>query len=102
MKPALTAIAEAAAKAWNKAYTQRAGQPPDADSAAEGIGPDPEKLKDYALTYAKGQAHANGIVLLYGAGQAWPHVLGDFRLSVPAAVFARYLAPQWQAVFAPG
>jgi hypothetical protein len=54
------------------------------------------------LTYAKGQTAANGIVLLYGAGQVWPHVLGDFRLAVPAAVFTKYLAPQWKDVFTAG
>jgi hypothetical protein len=99
---ALQAIAGAASKAWVKTYTQRSGQAPgpDSDSAADGIGPDPAKLQNYALTYAKGQNQANGIVLLYGAGQVWPHVLGDFRLSVPAAVFAKYLAPPWQGVFA--
>ena len=89
-KAALAAIADAASKAWAKTYTQRSGEKPgpDADMAKDGIGPDPEKLKTYALTYAKGQTNANGIVLLYGAGQVWPHVLGDFRLPVPAAVFA--------------
>jgi hypothetical protein len=103
VKPALAAIADAATRAWTKTYTQRSGQKPgpDADMAGEGIGPDPQKLKTYALTYAKGQATANGIVLLYGAGQVWPHVLGDFRLSVPVAVFAKYLAPAWKGVFTP-
>jgi hypothetical protein len=42
------------------------------------------------------------MVLLYGAGQAWPHVLGDFRLAVPAAVFSKYLLPQWKEVFIAG
>jgi hypothetical protein len=37
--------------------------------AGQGIGADPDKLKSYALTYAKGQTRANGIVLLYGAGE---------------------------------
>jgi hypothetical protein len=101
-KAALAAIADAAAKAWVKTYTQRSGDKPDADMPGDAIGPEPDKLKNYALTYAKGQATANGIVLLYGAGQAWPHVLGDFRLSVPAAVFAKYLAPQWKGVFGAG
>lgn len=101
-KAALAAIADAASKAWVKAYTQRSGDKPDADLPGDAIGPDPDKLKNYALTYAKGQTNANGIVLLYGAGQAWPHVLGDFRLSVPASVFAKFLAPQWKAVFAAG
>ena len=100
-KAALTAIADAATKAWARSYTQRSGQQPgpDADVAKDGIGADPEKLKNYALTYARGQTAANGIVLLYGAGQVWPHVLGDFRLAVPAAVFAKYLASPWKAVF---
>ena len=101
-KAALAAIADAATKAWTKSYIQRSGQQPgpDADVARDGIGADPEKLKNYALTYAKGQATANGIVLLYGAGQVWPHVLGDFRLAVPASAFAKYLAAPWKAVFA--
>jgi hypothetical protein len=103
-KAALTAIADAANKAWTKSYAQRSGQKPgpDTDLAKDGIGADPDKLKTYALTYAKGEAIANGIVLLYGAGQVWPHVLGDFRLAVPAGVFAKYLKPQWQAVFTAG
>jgi hypothetical protein len=104
VKAALTAIADAAGKAWTKTYIQRSGQKPgqDTDLAGGGIGADPEKLKTYALTYAKGQSAANGIVLLYGAGQIWPHVLGDFRLAVPAAVFTKYLAPQWKSVFSAG
>lgn len=103
-KAALTAIADAANKAWTKSYAQRSGQKPgpDTDLAKDGIVADPDKLKTYALTYAKGEAIANGIVLLYGAGQVWPHVLGDFRLAVPAGVFAKYLKPQWQAVFTAG
>jgi hypothetical protein len=103
-KAALTAIADAASKAWTKTYTQRSGQKPgpDTDIAKDGIGADPDKLETYALTYAKGEANANGIVLLYGAGQVWPHVLGDFRLAVPTGVFAKYLKPQWLAVFTAG
>jgi hypothetical protein len=101
VKPALQAIADAAAKTWTRIYTQRAGQKPGADTdlADAGIGADPEKLKTYALIYAKGQTSANGIVLLFGAGQVWPHVLGDFRVAVPASVFAKYLAPRWREVF---
>jgi len=104
VKPALKAIADAAAKAWTKIYTERAGQPPgqDSDLAESGIGADPDKLKTYALMYARGQTAANGILLLYGAGQVWPHVIGDFRLAVPAAVFKQYLLPQWKGVFAAG
>jgi hypothetical protein len=102
-KAALAAIADAATKAWTRSYIQRSGQQQpgaNADVAKDGIGADPEKLKNYALTYAKGQTTANGIVLLYGAGQVWPHVLGDFRLAVPVSAFAKYLAPPWKAVFA--
>ena len=104
VKPALSAIADAAGKTWIRTYTQRSGQKPgqDTDLAGSGIAADPDKLKTYALTYAKGATAANGIVLLYGAGQVWPHVLGDFRLAVPAAVFAKYLTPQWKAVFTAG
>jgi hypothetical protein len=104
VKAALKAIADAAGKTWTKIYTQRSGQSPgsDTDLVGTGIGADPEKLGTYALTYAKGQTAANGIVLLYGAGQIWPHALGDFRLAVPAAVFTRYLAPQWRDIFVAG
>lgn len=101
-KAALAAIADAAARAWGKVYAQRSGQEagPQADLARDGIGPDAGKLKTYALTRARGETAANGIVLLYGAGQVWPHVLGEFRLAVSATTFARYLAPQWRPVFA--
>jgi hypothetical protein len=101
VKAALAAIADAAGKVWTKLYTQRSGQNPgpDADLVETGISANPGKLKTYALTYAKGDAAANGIVLLFGAGQVWPHVLGDFRVAVPADVFAKYLAPQWKQVF---
>lgn len=103
-KAALTAIAGAATKAWTKTYIQRSNQKPgpDADVAERGIGADPEKLKTYALTYAKGETSANGIVLLYGSGQVWPNVLGDFRLAVPVSVFSKYLKPQWKAMFNAG
>lgn len=101
VKPALTAIADAATRAWTRQYIQRSGQKPgpNADLARDGIGADPQKLQPYILTYAKGETSANGIALLYGAGQVWPHVLGEFRLPVPAKVFGKYLTPQWQAVF---
>jgi hypothetical protein len=105
VKPALIAMADAASKIWANIYTARSGQKPgpNADVARDGIGPDASKFQTYALTYAKGQSTANGIVLLYGAGQVWPHVLGDFRISVPLAVFAKYLAPRWKPLFgAPG
>jgi hypothetical protein len=100
---AFAAIASAARKAWEKTYLQRSGQKPgpNADMAKDGIGADAEKLKTYALTYAKGETRANGIVLLYGAGEVWPHVLGDFRLSVPSAMFAKFLAPRWKPIFTP-
>ncbi|HWG05319.1 MAG TPA: DUF4163 domain-containing protein [Beijerinckiaceae bacterium] len=103
-KAALASISNAATQNWNAIYRQRSGQKPgpDADQAKDGIGPDAEKLKTYALTFAKGQGSANGIVLLYGAGQVWPHVLGDFRVPVPAAAFSQYLAAQWKPTFAPG
>ena len=98
---ALKAIADAAVKAWNRAYMERSGEAPGADSdlATQGIGPEADKLQTYALMHAKGSAAANGILLLYGAGQVWPHVLGDFRLGVPASAFAPYLAERWKAVF---
>jgi hypothetical protein len=100
-KVGMTSIADAAAKAWAKTYTQRTGQKPgpNADMAKDGIGASADKLAPYALTYAKGQTTANGIVLLYGTGQVWPNVLGDFRLSVPVSVFAAYLAPKWKVIF---
>jgi hypothetical protein len=102
VRAALSAIADAATKAWAKTYTQRSGQKPgpNTDIASDGVGASVGKLSTYALTYAKGQAVANGIVLLYGQGQVWPNVLGDFRLSVPVSVFGKYLAPQWKQTFA--
>lgn len=101
-KAAMSAISDAAIKAWTKIYIQRSDQKPEAYVAKSGIGADPEKLKTYALTYAKGETTANGIVLLYGSGQVWPNVLGDFRLAVPVSAFAKYLKPQWKAVFNAG
>jgi hypothetical protein len=103
VKPALAAIADAATRSWTRIYRQRTGREPgpDADQARDGIGPEAKKLETYALTYEKGQTHASGIVLLYGAGQVWPHVLGDFRVPVPAAIFSRYLYARWQPTFAP-
>lgn len=100
-KAALSAVAKAATQAWTRMYIQKAGQNPgpDTDMASQGIGPDPTKLANYALTYAAGKTKANGIVILYGAGEVWPHVLGDFRLGVPAKVFAPYLAAEWASVF---
>jgi hypothetical protein len=104
IKAALAAIAGAATQAWTRTYSERSGQKPgpDTDTAKDGIGPEPAKLATYALIHAKGVGSlSNGIVLLYGAGQVWPHVLGDFRLPVPSAFFAKYLTPQWRAVFIP-
>ncbi len=92
---ALKAIAEAAQKSWVKIYTQRSGEKPNPaliEQAKQGITSDPKTLKNYTLTHAKGQTTINGIELLYGAGEIWPHVLGEFRIPVPLAVFSQYLA----------
>lgn len=103
---ALKAISDNASKNWVKILVKRSadsGEPITASDAAgqvaDGIAPDADHLKTYALTYAAGQAHANGIVLLYGAGEVWAHAIGDFRVPVSATVFAKYLAPQWKPVF---
>jgi len=96
---AFKAIAAAARKAWVKSITEKAGPGGDMSEADEGIGADERKLGHYALTYAKGEAQANGIVLLYGPGEVWAHVLGDFRLSIPLTVFRAYLTPAWRAEF---
>lgn len=100
-KPAFAAIAKAAEDAWTRSYIQKSGQRPgpDTDLASAGIGPDPSKLASYALIHEAGQDKANGIVILYGAGEVWPHVLGDFRLAVPARVFSPYLSPDWSGAF---
>ncbi len=94
------AIASAAVASWVKIYRARDGGPPQpdwADMAREGI--KAASLKTYVLTYAAGQSKANGILLLYGAGEIWPHVLGDFRVPVAAGVFAAYLKPEWRREF---
>jgi hypothetical protein len=99
---ALKAISQAAQKSWIKIYSQRSGEAPSADllkQAAEGISPAGESMKNYVLTHAKGQANANGIVLLYGAGDIWAHALGEFRIAVPLSVFHQYLKPDWRAIF---
>jgi len=96
---AFKAIAVAARKGWIKSATEKAGDAPDDSEADQGIGADENKLGHYALTYAKDDTKANGIVLLYGPGEIWAHVLGDFRLSIPVAVFREYLTPAWRAEF---
>lgn len=98
-KAAFEAIAASATKIWTKEMTVRAGEAPFADEAGQGIGADPAKLGHYALIYAKGETKANGIVLLYGAGEIWPHAAGDFRLVIPESVFRAYLTPRWRAEF---
>jgi hypothetical protein len=96
---AYNAIADAARKAWQKAMREKLEEDADMSEADEGIGAAENKLGHYALTYAKGDTKANGIVLLYGPGETWAHVLGDFRLPIPVAVFREYLTPQWRAEF---
>ncbi|HTT99254.1 MAG TPA: hypothetical protein VMF58_14490 [Rhizomicrobium sp.] len=96
---AFKAIASAARKAWQKSVVEKAGGDADTSDMDQGIGADEKHLGHYALTYAKGDTKANGIVLLYGPGEVWVHVLGDFRLSIPVAVFRDYLTPAWRAEF---
>jgi hypothetical protein len=96
---AFKAIADAARKAWKKIMIEKAGADAEMSDMDQGIGADEKRLGHYALTYAKGDSKANGIVLLYGPGEVWAHVLGDFRLSIPAAVFREYLTPAWRAEF---
>lgn len=92
-------IAAAARKAWLKSMAQKMGADAETSDMDQGIGNDENHLGHYALTYAKGETKANGIVLLYGPGEVWAHVLGDFRLSIPVSVFRNYLTPQWRAEF---
>jgi hypothetical protein len=96
---ALRGIAEHAKASFRKKFPHEEGQPADFDPVDGNIAADPEKLGHYALTYAKGETKANGIVLLWGAGAPWPNVMGDIKLSVPTVVFRKYLAPQWAAEF---
>ncbi|HVW73557.1 MAG TPA: hypothetical protein VHC39_07950 [Rhizomicrobium sp.] len=96
---ALRGIAEYAKTALRKKFPREEGQPADYDPVEGNIAADPEKLGQYALTYARGETRANGIVLLWGAGEAWPHVMGDIRISIPVSVFGSDLAPQWAAEF---
>ena len=99
---ALQAIATAAQQSWISIYKKQSGETPSKDLLEQsklGITPTAKAMKNYALTHAQGQATANGIVLLYGEGEIWPHVLGDFRLSVPVSVFSQYLKPEWRAIF---
>jgi len=97
---AYRAISDYARKLWIKQMTAEDGTPGDPAMAAEGIAPDADHLGHYALTYAKGEGKANGIVLLYGAGEVWPHVIGDIRLAIPLKVFGKYLKPEWASEFA--
>jgi hypothetical protein len=96
---AMRDIAEYAKASFRKKFPREEGQPADYDPVEGYIAAAPEKLGHYALTYAKGETRANGIVLLWGAGAPWPNVMGDIKLSVPVVVFRSYLAPQWAAEF---
>lgn len=99
---AFKAIAEAAQKSWIKIYSERSHEAPSAElkeQSKQGIKPDAQSLKNYVLTHAKGQTKANGIMLLYGAGEIWPHVLGEFCIPIPQAVFKQYLNPEWRDFF---
>jgi len=96
---ALKAIAASAKASFLKWLTKEEGSPADPSQADDGIADEPGKLGHYALTHAKGGTKANGIVLLWGAGEVWPHVIGDVRLSIPASVFRADLAPEWKTQF---
>lgn len=99
LQVALKAIAAAARKAWLKNMTDKVGVDADTSDMDRGIAADEKHLGHYALTYAKGDTKANGIILLYGPGEVWAHVLGDFRLSIPVAAFRDDLTPAWRAEF---
>lgn len=96
---AISAIAASARATFLAWANRQGGEPMEPSMADEGIGKDSAHLGHYALTHDKGVAKANGIVLLYGAGEAWPHVMGDVKLAVPLSVFRKYLAPRWAAEF---
>jgi len=96
---ALHDIAEHAEASLRKRFPREEGQPADYDPVEGNIAADPAKLGHYALTYARGESKANGIVLLWGAGEPWPNVMGDIKLSIPAAIFRQCLAPEWAAEF---
>jgi hypothetical protein len=95
---ALKAIAASAKAGFRKKYPPD-GEPDGFDPVSGEIAADPGKLGHYALTYAAGETKANGLVLLWGQGEAWPNVIGEVRLSVPVSVFRAWLAPQWAGEF---
>jgi hypothetical protein len=97
--PAAIAAIAASARATFLKWSNAQGYPTDPSMADDGIGKDSAHLGHYALTHDKGVAKANGIVLLYGAGEAWAHVIGDVKLAVPVSVFRKYLTPRWAAEF---
>ncbi len=102
---ALKAIAEEAQKSWIKIYSERSHEAPTADlieQSKQGIKPEAQFLKNYVLTHSKGAAKANGIMLLYGTGEIWPYVLGEFRIPVSQATFYQYLKPEWRSIFSRG
>jgi hypothetical protein len=97
---AISHYAKGAFVKWLEKQDYDAAHNPDNPDPTEGhLDADPAKLDHYALTYASGESKANGIVLLYGAGAAWPHVIGDVKLSIPVLVFRQYLTPQWASQF---
>jgi hypothetical protein len=95
---ALTAIAGHAKASFRRKYLPEEDAD-DSDPSEDIIAAAPGELGRYALTYAAGETKANGIVLLWGAGEDWPHVIGEVRLAVPVSVFRAYLAPQWAGEF---
>jgi hypothetical protein len=95
---ALTAIAGHARASFRRKYLSEEDAD-DSDPSEDIIAAAPGELGRYALTYAAGETKANGIVLLWGAGEDWPHVIGEVRLAVPVSVFRAYLAPQWAGEF---
>lgn len=98
--PAAIAAIAASARTTFIAWANKQGDEPiDPSMADEGIGKDSTHLGHYALTHDAGVTKANGIVLLYGAGEDWAHVMGDVKLAVPVSVFRQYLTPRWAAEF---
>ncbi|MBV9976695.1 MAG: DUF4163 domain-containing protein [Hyphomicrobiales bacterium] len=96
---ALHDISEHAKATFLKQLASKERKPVDPEGLDESIAADPDKLGHYALTYARGETKANGIVLLYGAGSLWAFALGNVKLPIPVSVFRKHLTADWAGQF---
>jgi hypothetical protein len=101
--PGLTAVSDAAFEAYRAEVARKTGGEPDEYwevNAIEVLQPTDEAFEHFVLVPSDQPGKAAAVELLFGPYILGAYAEGDYRLRIPAEVFAPYLAGRFDGLFA--